>query len=81
MEGYGSAMLDLMAETGNGPVHIGRAVTVEGNASFDNVAIVYYPGVEYLAEMIQSKYFSGIFGGKRLSDSLGLLTVPLLPHL
>jgi uncharacterized protein (DUF1330 family) len=81
MEGYGSAMLDLMAETGNGPVHLGGAVTVEGNASFDEVVIVYYPGVEYLAEMIQSKYFTGIFGRKRLGDSLGLLSVPLLPHL
>jgi uncharacterized protein (DUF1330 family) len=81
MGGYGSAMLDLMAETGNGPVHFGRAVTVEGDATFDNVAIVYYPGVEYLAEMMRSTYFTGIFGGKRLGDSLALLTVPLLPHL
>ena len=81
MDGYGSAMLDLMAETGNGPVHFGRAVTVEGDATFDNVAIVYYPGVDYLAEMVQSTYFTGIFGGKRLNDSLALLTVPLLPHL
>ena len=31
--------------------------------------------------MVQSKYFMGIFGGKRLGDPLGLLTVPLLPHL
>lgn len=81
MGGYGSAMFDLMAETGNGPVHFGRAVTVEGDATFDNLVIVYYPGVEYLAEMVQSTYFTGIFGGKQLGDSLALLTVPLLPHL
>ena len=81
MSGYGEAMFDLMAETGNGPVHFGRAVTVEGDAVFDNVAIVYYPGVEYLAEMVQSRYFIGIFGGKQLNDSLALMTVPLLPHL
>ena len=51
------------------------------DASFDNVVIVYYPGVEYLAEMVQSTYFTGIFGGKQLGDSLALLTVLLLPHL
>ena len=81
MGDYGSSMLDLMAEAGNGPMHVGRSVTVEGDATFDNVAIVYYPGVEYLAEMVQSKYFIGIFGGKRLGDAMGMLTVPLLPHL
>ncbi len=81
MGDYGSSMLDLMAEAGNGPMHVGRSVTVEGDATFDNVAIVFYPGVEYLAEMVQSKYFIGIFGGKRLRDSMAALTVPLLPHL
>ena len=43
--------------------------------------ISHYPGVEYLAEMVQSTYFTGIFGGKRLGDALSSLTVPLLPHL
>lgn len=81
MSEYGDAMFDLMAESGNGPVHVGQGVTVEGDASFDTVAIVYYPGVDYLAEMVQSKYFIGIFGGKRLGDAMGMLTVPLLPHL
>ena len=81
MSAYGDAMFDLMAESGNGPMHFGRGVTVEGDASFDNIVIVYYPGVDYLAEMVQSKYFIGIFGGKRLGDAMGMLTVPLLPHL
>ncbi len=81
MSEYGDAMFDLMAESGNGPVHVGQGVTVEGDASFDTVAIVYYPGVDYLAEMVQSKYFIGIFGGKRLGDAMGMLSVPLLPHL
>ncbi len=81
MGDYGDAMFDLMAESGNGPVHLGRGVTVEGDASFDNVVIVYYPGVDYLAEMLHSKYFIGIIGGKRLGDAMGMLSVPLLPHL
>ncbi len=81
MGNYGDAMFDLMAESGNGPVHFGRGVTVEGDASFDNVVIVYYPGVDYLTEMLRSKYFIAIIGGKRLGDAMGMLSVPLLPHL
>jgi len=79
--GYGSAMLSLMAEMGNGPTHIGRAVTLEGDAHFDEVAIVYYPGVDYFADMVQSEFFTGIVGGKQLGDTLSSPTVPLLPHL
>ena len=79
--GYGSEMLGLMAEMGNGPTHVGAAVTLEGEADFDNVIIVYYPGVEYFAEMIQSEFFTGIVGGKQLGDTLSSPTVPLLPHL
>ena len=80
-EGYGRQMMALMAEMGNGPTHMGRAVTVEGTAEFDSVVIVYYPGVEYFAEMVQSEFFSGIVGGKQLGDTLSSPTVPLLPHL
>ena len=79
--GYGREMMGLMAEMGNGPMHLGRAVTLEGNADFDTVAIVYYPGVEYFAEMIQSRFFGGIAGGKQLGDTLATPSVPLLPHL
>jgi hypothetical protein len=74
-------MFGLMAEMGNGPMHIGAAVTLEGQADFDNVVIVYYPGVEYFAELIQSEFFTGIVGGKQLGDTLSSPTVPLLPHL
>ncbi len=79
--GYGTEMMALMAEMGNGPTHIGKAVTLEGDADFDNVVIVYYPGVEYFAEMLQSDFFTGIVGGKQLGDTLSSPTVPLLPHL
>ena len=79
--GYGSEMLALMAEMGNGPIHMGSAVTLEGDADFDNVIIVYYPGVEYFSELVQSKFFTGIVGGKQLGDTQSTITVPLLPHL
>ncbi len=79
--GYGAAMFSLMAEMGNGPMHMGRAVTLEGDAHFDNVIIVYYPGVQYFADMVRSEFFGGIVGGKQLGDSLSSPSVPLLPHL
>lgn len=79
--GYGGAMLAMMAELGIGPMHMGRAVTLEGDAQFDNVVIVYYPGVEFFAQMVQSTFFTSIVGGKQLGDTLSSPTVPLLPHL
>jgi hypothetical protein len=79
--GYSAKMMSLMAEIGNGTVHMGRAMTLEGDADFDSVAIVYYPGVDYFAEMLQSEFFSAIIGDKQLGDSLSSPTVPLLPHL
>lgn len=79
--GYGSEMFNLFAEVGAGPTHVGEAVTLEGDAAFDQVIIVYYPGVKFFGEMIQSSFYTGIFGGKQLGDDLSSLTVPLLPHL
>jgi hypothetical protein len=79
--GYGYEMMGLMAEMGIGPTHMGKAVTLEGDAEFDGVAIVYYPGVEFFAEMVQSEFFTGIAGGKQLGDTLSSPSVPLLPHL
>ena len=79
--GYAAQMLRLMAEMGNGPRHIGDAVTLEGEAEFDDVVVVYYPGVEYFAELLQSDFFTGIVGGKQLADSFSSPSVPLLPHL
>lgn len=78
---YGQSMLGMMAEGGYGPMHMGRAVSVEGEAKFDSVALVYYPGVAYFAEMAQSTFFRGIIGGKRLGDTQVSITVPLLDKL
>ena len=79
--GYGFEMMGLLAEMGMGPTHIGKAVTLEGDAAFDTVAIVYYPGVEFFADMVQSEFFTGISSGKQLGDTLSSPSVPLLPHL
>lgn len=79
--GYVGRMMGLMAEGGHGPMHIGRAVTLEGTARFDQVALVYYPGVEYFAAMAGSRFFRGIVGGKQLGDTQASVTVPVLDAL
>jgi uncharacterized protein (DUF1330 family) len=79
--GYGGEMFALFAEAGAGPMHVGEAVTLEGDADFDQVIIVFYPGVEFFGEMITSEFYQGIFPDKQLGDDLSSLTVPVLPHL
>ena len=79
--GYNHEMVSLMAEVGHGPVHVGDAVALEGDADFDRVVLVYYPGVEYFVDMVQSEFYTGIFGGKQLGDNLSTPTVPILQHL
>ena len=72
---YGGEMFALFAEVGAGPMHFGKAVTLEGAADFDQVIIVFYPGVEFFGEMIVSQFYQGIFSGKQLGDDISSLTV------
>ena len=78
---YGNSMMSMLSEVGHGPVHMGRAVSLEDDVDFDQVVIVSYPGIKYFAEMVQSKFYTGIFGGKQLGDDLSSPTVPILQHL
>ena len=75
---YGAAMMGVMARGGHGPMHMGTAVTLEGNASFDAVVFVYYPGVQYFHDLIGSTFFQGIVGDKQLGDTQATVTVPIL---
>jgi uncharacterized protein (DUF1330 family) len=78
---YGFEMAGLFAEGAHGPMHMGSAVTLEGDAEFDMVALVYYPGVDYLRELMASRFFNGIVGGKQPGDTLAVVTVPVLSSL
>jgi hypothetical protein len=78
---YVGRMMGAMAEGGYGPIHMGRAVRVTGEAEFENVAIVYYPGVRFFSDMIQSDFFQGIIGDKQLGDTQSTITVPVLDQL
>lgn len=79
--GYTQRMMGPMAERAHGPIHIGRAVAVEGDARFRMVGIVYYPGADYFRGLVGSTFMSRIGGGKQLGDSLAVLTVPILSRL
>lgn len=78
---YGRKMAGLFAEGRHGPMHIGTAVRVEGEAEFGAVAIVYYPGVEYIRQLQDSTFFAGIEADKQPGDSLAVATVPILSRL
>lgn len=79
--GYGLQMAGGFAEGGYGPMHIGRAVELEGDAEYDQVALVYYPGIDFMRSMIESSFFQGIVGGKQPGDTLAVITVPILGEL
>ncbi len=78
---YGNRMMDGMAEGDYGPMHLGPAVRVEADYDFDQVVLVYYPGVEFFADLARSTFFQGIIGGKSLDDTQTNLTVPILDRL
>ena len=79
--GYRNDVLGFFAEGGAGPLHMGKAIVLESTAEFDFVNLVYYPGVEFFAGMIQSEAYAKVAGGKQLGDTLVAASVPLLPHL
>jgi len=78
---YRQSMMSAMAERAHGPMHVGRAVTVEGDARFSSVAIVYYPGIDHMQEMMGSTFMNRIGEGKQQGDSLAVVTVPFLSKL
>lgn len=70
-----------MAEGGYGPMHLGRAISVEGNSRFAQFAAVYYPGIDHMHAMIGSAFMNRIGPGKQLGDTLEVATVPVLAKL
>ena len=75
---YGASLFGAMAEGVYGPQHVGRAVRVERDYQFDQIAIVYYPGRKFFGDMILSEYYQEIYSDKQLSDSQAVITAPIL---
>jgi uncharacterized protein (DUF1330 family) len=78
---YGRKMVGLFAANGHGLSHIGKSVALEGDAAFEDVNIVYYPGIDYLIALMQSKFYNEIVDGKQLGDTQAIPTVPILGRL
>ncbi len=78
---YAMNMVSAMAEGSYGPMHIGRAVQVEGEAQFSQFVAVYYPGIDHMQAMVGSTFMNRIGSGKQLGDSLAVATVPVLSKL
>ena len=70
-----------MAERAHGSMHVGRAVTVEGDAEFSAVAASITRGSTYLQNMLGSTFMNRIGEGKQQGDSLAVVTVPFLSTL
>ena len=71
-------MLPVMARGGHGPMHVGAGVTLEGEATFESMIFVYYPGVQYFHDLTGSTFYAGVVGDKRLGDTQVTVTVPIL---
>ena len=71
---YVGAMKRGMAEGGYGPMHMGRAIRVEGEHRFAQFVAVYYPGIDHMQAKIASAFINRIAPGKPLADTLAIAT-------
>jgi len=78
---YTGEMMRGMAEGGYGPIHMGAAISVEGEERFKNFASVYYPGIDHMHAMIGSTFINRVGPGKQLGDTLAVATIPVLERL
>jgi len=78
---YTSPMIGLMAELGYGPMHLAKAEMLPGGEPFDRVAIVYYPGAAFFADMVGSSFYQHILPSKQLADNQSTITAPILNRL
>ena len=71
----------MLARGRGSPKTTPRHAPIGGDASFDQIAIVYYPGVDHMKALIHSSFMAGIGGDKQPGDSLAVVTVPILSRL
>ena len=80
-EFYSYALLVSKPVGATGNATARGVVSLEDDVDFDTVVVVAYPGIRYFTGMVQSRFYTGIFGGKQLNDDLFSPTVPILQHL
>jgi hypothetical protein len=78
---YTREMASRMAALDHGPIHVGRAVGVQGNARFDDAYVVHFPSAEYFADLLSSEFFQAIAGNRQLGDTTMVPTIPLTEQL
>jgi hypothetical protein len=78
---YSAEMTRGMAEGGYGPMHMGRAIAVEGEHRYRTFAAVFYPGIDHMHAMIGSTFINRVGPGKQLGDTLAVATIPVLGKL
>lgn len=70
-----------MAEGGYGPLHVGDAVTLEGDVDFDRVMINFYPGLEFFRSLMSSTFIQETIRGYEPTGMEAMPTVPILDRL
>ena len=80
-EVYSRQMMSRMSTMDHGPLHIGHAVGIQGNARFDDAYIVHYPSANYFADLLSSEFYQGIVQGKQVADTVVVPTIPITDQL
>ena len=73
----GLQMLEMLMQHGGGPMHAGSTVALDGqDGEFENIVAMYYPGREFLTQLLRSEWMHRTVKGKSPGDSLAVMTIP-----
>ena len=74
---YAISMMELMADRGYGPMHLGDPVAIDHQLDYDMITMVFYPGSGYFRDLLFSTWYQSIFGNKQLADAQSTVTAPI----
>ena len=74
---YAFSMMELMADRGYGPMHLGDPLAIDHQLDYDMITMVFYPGSGYFRDLLFSTWYQSIFGNKQLADAQSTVTAPI----
>lgn len=81
--GYVQLMMEMLAQHGGGPIHLGRVASLAStetgafnDGEWRQCACVYYPGCAFFSQLMRSEWMWRVVKDKRPGDSLAVVTVP-----
>eukprot|EP01046_Picozoa_sp_COSAG06_P036960 COSAG06_NODE_4127_length_4542_cov_2.694801_2_plen_499_part_00 len=80
---YSMLMMEMLAQHGGGPLHVGRAAALSSaetgayhDGDWELCACVYYPGCVFFKQLMRSAWMQRTVKLKSPGDSIAVLTVP-----